>query len=38
MVALLTHSIARFMDGELDEHHLALQSADLERELAKLSV
>lgn len=36
-IGFTTHSIARFMDGELDEHHLALQSADLERELAKLS-
>ena len=37
-IGFTTHSIARFMDGELDEHHLALQSADLERDLAKLSV
>lgn len=34
-IAFTTHSITRFMDGNLDEHHDALRQADIDRALAE---
>ncbi len=35
-IGFTTHNLARFMDGELDEHHAALLEADIERALKQI--